>query len=189
MKKTHLKFTVHTVQEYKSFLFLLNSQLRLLKMIGHYCFDLYTDSIHTIVMSPEMRAWLKKQVEVKMKREPNSTVMTMKEWLREDTSVDWTEVGKQTFHQAVTRAMEKVRTTGSTKRRPGAGGKEISLAQRRNIRRLSMNQLSRSTRKVASHVGVSRETVRKYLKNSGAKAYHRVRVQSLKPHHKADRVR
>ena len=52
---------------HKSYLFLLNSQLRLLKMIGDYFLYLFTDSILTIVMSPEMRAWLKQQFQVNMK--------------------------------------------------------------------------------------------------------------------------
>ena len=103
----------------------LESQLRQTKMIPHYCFFLgiNSDSI-TIIRTPEKRAWLKQQVEVQMKRVPNISVKAMKSWLRDDASVDWSDVNRVTFHLAVARAMEKIRTTGSTKRKPGGGHEE-----------------------------------------------------------------
>ena len=55
-------FINYSTHCHKSILFLLNSQFRLLKMICHYFLYPFTDSILTIMVSPEMRSWLKQQV-------------------------------------------------------------------------------------------------------------------------------
>ena len=141
-------------------------------------------------MTPEQRAWLKEQIQVKLKRDPNVNLKALKAWIKEDASVDWTTINKNTFHSFVQSNREKFRNQGNLKRKPGSGGNgEISLRKAHQIRQLSLNQRFRGTRTVAALVGVDKKTVSNHLKKSGAKPFHRVRCQNLKPHHKEARVR
>ena len=141
-------------------------------------------------MTPEQRAWLKEQIKVKMKREQNVSLKELKAWLKEDTSVDWSQVNSKTFHSFAQRNREKFRNQGNLKRKPGSGGNgEISLRKVHQIRELAINKRFRGTKTVADHLGIGATTVRKYLKKAGCKPYHRYRCQNLKPEHKEARVR
>ena len=125
-----------------------------------------------------------------MRRESNVTLKAMKAWIKEDASIDWNTINLKTFHSYVDQSMEKFRTRGNLKRKPGSGGGgEISLRKAQQIRQLAINQRFKGSRRVAGQVGVSDRTVRRQLKKAGTKAYHRVRVQNLKPEHKVARER
>ena len=79
-------------------------------------------------MTPEQRAWLREQIIVVMRRDPNTTLKQMKAYVREDPTVDWATVNNKTFHNYLDRNMAKYRDKGSLKRKPGTGGNgQISL--------------------------------------------------------------
>ena len=91
--------------------------------------------------APEQREWLKDQIKVKMKREPNVTLKAIKAWIKEDTSQDWNTIKRTTFHQFVQSNMEKFRAQGNLKRKPGSGeGDEISLRKIQQIKKLSLKK-------------------------------------------------
>ena len=145
------------------------------------------------IMTPEMRDWLNKQIEVMMRRNPNITLIEMKTWIRDDPTHNWDHVKKQCFNNYIKRSMEKFRELGSFKRRtnPGSGGHNgISLAKARKIKRLGMNKLHTGTRRIGMRVGADQRTVATYLRKSGAKrAYHRRKVQKMTQDHMDKRKR
>ena len=141
-------------------------------------------------MTPEQRAWLREQIIVVMRRDPNTTLKQMKAYVREDPTVDWATVNNKTFHNYLDRNMAKYRDKGSLKRKPGTGGNgQISLRKVQQLGRLTLNKRNMGAKKASKVLGIGETTVRRYLKKRGAKPYHRVRVQKLTPEHKAARVR
>ena len=144
-------------------------------------------------MTPEMRQWLTKQIEVMMIRNPNITLLEMKTWIRDDPSQNWDHVKKQCFNNFIKRAMDKFQEQGNFKRRtnPGSGGHNgISLAKARKIKRLGLNKLHTGMRRIGLRVVCSPRTVATYLRKSGAKrAYHRRKVQKMTQDHMEKRKR
>ena len=144
-------------------------------------------------MTPDDWAWLKKQIEVQMVRNPNSTLQQMKDWIRSDPSRDWNNLKKQAFNNFLRRNMDKFRETGSFKRstNPGSGGaREISLAKAVKIKRLGLNKVATGTRKIGAIVKCCGKTVAKYLRKAGAKRpYHRRKVQKMTQDHMDKHVR
>ena len=140
-------------------------------------------------MTPDQRKWLKDQIHVKMRREPNVSLAVMRNWILEDPSEDWRAINRKTLNSFLSSNMDKYRRQGNLKRKPGGGPPEISLRKAAKITKLALNKRFRGSRTVAARVGVSHSTVKRYLKRIGAKPYHRYRCQNLKPHHKVDRVR
>ena len=139
-------------------------------------------------MTPEQRAFLKLQIEVKLRREPETTMLQMKKWIKEDTSQDRNSVDIRTFHKFVKQNMDKWRETGSMKRREGSGRPEMSLGKKIKIKRLAAKKQHAGLRVVAPKVGVSHETVRRVLKETGHKAYHKRKVQAMTPEQEGRRV-
>ena len=139
-------------------------------------------------MSQDQKKWLKLQIEVMMKRNPEVTAKEMRDWIKGDTHVDWSVFPRQTFEGAVTRNMEKVRETGTTKNKPGQGRPQISLAKKLKIKRLSINKKYAGNRVVATKTGVGKTTVNRVLKGMGARAWHVRKVQAMTPEQEAKRV-
>ena len=145
--------------------------------------------IKIYIMTPEQKKWLKLQIEVKMRREPETTLLQLKHWIKKDTEVDWESVKKTTFHMFVKENRDKWLETGSLKRKEGTGGSnQISLAKKVKIKRLGVKKLNAGNRVVAAKVGVSHTTVRNVLKETGHKSYHRRKVQAMTPEQMAKRV-
>ena len=114
----------------------------------------------------------------------------MQTWLMAgEQKFDFTQVKSITLYRFVSRNMAKFRDTGTMDRKIGSGGSnKITRQAVTMIKRLSMNRKRRSNRKVAAMVGTSKDTVRRYLKKSGAKAYHRRKVQAMKSEHRDKRI-
>ena len=147
-----------------------------------------THKIYTS-MNADQKKWLKFQIECKMRRHSETTLLQLKHWIKEDGSQDWNTVNSKTFHNFVCRNRKKFQDTGSMKRKEGTGGhNQISLAKKVKIKRLAANKLYAGTRPVAAKVGVSAETVRNELKRSGHKAYHKRKVQAMTPEQEGRRV-
>ena len=64
-------------------------------------------------MTPDMRKWLKTQIEVKLRRSPGCSLIDLKEWIRGDNSHDWSVVDKRTFHNFLNRNMLKFQQQGN----------------------------------------------------------------------------
>ena len=139
-------------------------------------------------MTKEQRQWLKMQIEVKMGRQPETTLLQLKKWIKEDTKVDWNTVKPTTFHDFVKDNRNKLLETGSLKRREGSGRPDMTLAKKIKIKRLAVKKHHAGLRVVAPQVGVSHETVRKVLKDTGHKAYQMRKVQAMTPEHMQQRV-
>ena len=98
-------------------------------------------------MTPEMRKWLKIQIECKLKRSPGCSLIDLKEFIREDASHNWNAVNKKTLHNFLDRNMKKFQQTGNLKRKPGSGGENaISLRKVNRIVKLSKNKVWASSR-------------------------------------------
>ena len=70
-------------------------------------------------MKPEMRQWLSKQIDRSYEEEA-------------DNSYNWNDVKNQCLNNFLRRATDKVRDTGSLKRKEGYGRNELSLAKAKN---------------------------------------------------------
>lgn len=140
-------------------------------------------------MNLECRKHLQNHIKVKLEREPDITPENMRSWLLGDKIFDLGQVKPMTLYMFVKRSMDKFRSTGSMARKEGSGGNNsISRQAATRIKRLALNRKRRGSRKVAAMVGVSQGTVINYLKKSGAKAYHRRKVQAMSEEHKEKRV-
>ena len=58
-------------------------------------------------MTPEMRSWLRQQVEVMIRRKPNVTLQEMKVWIHGDNSYNWTDVEKQCLNNFLGKALKR----------------------------------------------------------------------------------
>ena len=98
-------------------------------------------------------------------------------------------IKSNTLSKFISYQLEKLRNTGNLTRKRGSGGHNKTPPRVVNrIKRLALNKHWRGSRKVAAMVGVTRTTVQNYLRKSGAKAYHRRKVQAMTPVHQARRV-
>ena len=142
-------------------------------------------------MNSECREFLQNHMEVMMEKNPACTIPEMRAWLLcGEQQFDLSQVKRSTLTMFMKRTMEKFNERGTMVRKSGSGGRnKVSSQVVTRIKRLAMNKKRRGSRRVAAMVGVSKNTVQRYLKKSGAKPYHRRKVQAMKPEHKEMRVK
>ena len=142
-------------------------------------------------MNSECRQYLQTHIMVMMEKNPACTIPEMRAWLLSgEQQFDLSQVKRSTLIMFVKRTMEKFMERGIMDRKSGSGGRnKISGRVVTKIKRLAMNKKRRGIRRVAAMVGVSKSTVHSYLRKSGAKPYHRRKVQAMKPEHKEMRVK
>ena len=142
-------------------------------------------------MNADAKAYLKRHIQAQLERNPTMKVKDMREWLLSgQQSFNLSQIEDITLYHFIRRNMEKFMEDGTMDRKPGSG-RPRSARSRQNvvkIKRLSMNKHRRGIRNVGAMIGVSRESVRRTLKEAGAKYYHRRKVQSMKPEHEERRV-
>ena len=142
-------------------------------------------------MNSEARAYLQRHIQVKLEKDPEATPKEVMEWLLSGhQTFDLSLVNYKTLHSFITRNMKKYKETGSMDMLKGRGAKKTKLTRGviNKIKRLSINRKRRGTRSVAAMVGVSKSSVHRTLKESGAKFYHMRKVQVMQPHHEEARV-
>ena len=132
----------------------------------------------------------KNHIKVMLEKEPTSTAKEMKSWLMSgQQKFDLTLVNPSTLRMFIERSMSKFLALGTMDRKAVSGGtNKISMKEIIKIKRLALNKKRRSIRRVGAMVGVSKNTVNRYLWKSGAKPYHRRKVQVMKPEHRKKRV-
>ena len=143
-------------------------------------------------MNYEAREFLKMHILVKMERDMNSTPAEVRDWIlsSEGLPFNFKEVNPKTLVNFVTFNVKKIQETGNLDRKTGSGcSNALRKSDVSKIKRLALNKKRRSIRKVGAMVGVAPNTVANVLKRAGAKAYHRRKVQAMKPQHHMDRVR
>ena len=125
-----------------------------------------------------------------LEKQPTTTSKEMKSWLMSgEQKFDLTLVNPSTLHKFINRNMDRFKTMGTMDRIAGSGGwNKVSKQDIAKIKRLALNKKRRSGRRVAAMVGGSKDTVTRYLRKSGAKPYHRRKVQVMKPEHREKRV-
>ena len=149
------------------------------------------NGLELLKMDSETRKKLKSEIEVYLAKFPNAQIRDVRKFLKSDgtTSQLWRNLNKSTRNSFLDYNVKKFLATGSSvKHRGGNGRKKTPRRTQATIKRLAMNKNNRSLRKVAGLTGVSYVTVRNVLKGSGAKAYHKYRVQKMTDDHKAKRV-
>ena len=121
-------------------------------------------------MNSEAREYLKRHIQVKLVRSPNTKLGQMRHWIlgAKDSKFNFEEVKKDTLKTFIRRNVKQMKETGSLDRQKGSGGQNaLSRRDVSRIKRLSLNKKRRSTRKVAAIVGVSFKTVQNVLQREG----------------------
>ena len=142
------------------------------------------------MMPPEVKKYLSRNIQSQFDKDPAIQSGEVKKWLLSGNQpFDLSTIKSNTLSKFISYQLEKLRNTGNLTRKRGSGGHNKTPPRVVNrIKRLALNKHWRGSRKVAAMVGVTRTTVQNYLRKSGAKAYHRRKVQAMTPVHQARRV-
>ena len=142
------------------------------------------------MMPPEVKKYLSRNIQSQFDKDPAIQSGEVKKWLLSGNQpFDLSTIKSNTLSKFISYQLEKLRNSGNLTRKRGSGGHNKTPPRVVNrIKRLALNKHWRGSRKVAAMVGVHRSTVQNHLRKSGAKAYHRRKVQAMTPVHQARRV-
>lgn len=137
-----------------------------------------------------MRNRLKKEIEVYNSKYPAASNVDILKFLKTGNQpAELAEVKKNTLNKFIAYQKKKFNTVGFIQKHKGGNGrKKVSKVVEGRIKRLAVNKSHRSSRKIASLVGVCHKTVANVLHRTGHKAYHKYRTQKLTDLHKENRV-
>ena len=90
----------------------------------------------------------------------------------------------------ITYQMEKFREKGKCDKHSGGNGQPATPGRTvGRTKQLMLNKKKRSTRTVAAKLKLGQSTIVKLMKDNNIKAFHKRKVQGMKPDHKVDRFR
>ena len=127
----------------------------------------------------EYKEKLKDQIKVKLRKNPNSNLAEMKEFIRLDDPDVFNDINRNQLNSFLNYNMQKFSETGSLDYRYGGGPPKTSQEKKDEIVAVCKEKrFTGTTRKAAAQCNVSQSTAQRVLKEAGLKSF------SAQPHQK-----
>ena len=140
-------------------------------------------------LTKQYKEKMKDQIKVKLRKNPNSNLAEMKEFILHGDPTVFDHVNRNQINSFLNYNMEKFNATGSLDYRLGGGRPSTSQEKKDEIVDICKEKrFTGTTRKASAQCDVSQTTVRNVLKAAGLKSYSAKPVQKMNGRQKMNRL-